>query len=195
MSPAYANRDSSRAALITIGIFKLIKALLLVIVGVGALKLIHQDVGEALSRWVTALHVDPDNKYFQKVLSKVWAVDSRRLKELGVGTFFYAGIFLTEGLGLVLRKCWAEYFTIIVTGSFIPIELHLIIKHPTAFRAVATLLNILILWYLVAHRLKERKRNTDSAAALQLEGEHQAESTTEAEGSPLSAVLCVSVPL
>ena len=28
-----------------------------------------------------------------------------------------AGIFLTEGLGLVLRKTWAEYFTIIVTGS------------------------------------------------------------------------------
>ncbi|MGC9997343.1 MAG: DUF2127 domain-containing protein, partial [Terriglobia bacterium] len=107
---------------------------------------------------VGAVHVDPDNRYFQKVVTKLWSVDDRKLEEVGAGTFFYAGVFLTEGLGLVLRKTWAEYFTLIVTGSFLPVEVYLMTQHLTAVRAVVTLVNIGIVGYLVAHRLGERKR-------------------------------------
>ena len=59
---------------------------------------------------------------------------------------------------LLLIKTWAEYFTIIVTGSFIPVEVYLMTQHLTAVRVVATLVNIGIVWYLVVHRLGERKR-------------------------------------
>jgi uncharacterized membrane protein (DUF2068 family) len=150
---------SDRAWLMTIGIFKLVKALALVVVGVGAFRLVHHDVVEALSHWITAVHVDPDNRYFQKVLSTLWSVDDRKLREVGAGTFFYAGVFLTEGLGLILGKTWAEYFTIFVTGSFLPIEVYLLTQHFTAVRLLATLVNIGILAYLIIHRLRERKRN------------------------------------
>jgi len=143
-----------------IGIFKLIKGALLVVLGVGVLKLVHHDIAEVLTQWVAAVHVDPDNRYFQKVLTKVWSVDDHKLEEMGAGTFFYAGLFLTEGLGLVFGKTWAEYFTIIVTGSFIPLEIYLMTRHLTAPRAVASLVNMGIVWYLVAHRLRERKRKS-----------------------------------
>jgi uncharacterized membrane protein (DUF2068 family) len=156
--PQMQGADSGRAGLMAIGIFKLIKGLLLAVVGIGVFKLVHHDVVEVLSRWVGVVHVDPDNKYFQKVVTKLWSVDDRKLKEVGAGTFFYAGLFLTEGLGLVLRKTWAEYFTIIVTGSFIPVEVYLMTQHFTTARVVATLVNIGIVWYLVAHRLAERRK-------------------------------------
>ncbi len=158
------NADSSRAWLMAIGMFKLVKALLLVLVGIGAFKLAHHDTMEVLGRWVAAVHVDPDNRYFRKALTKLLSLDDRRLKEVSAGTFFYAGLFLTEGLGLVLRKTWAEYFTIIVTGSFIPVELHLITQHPTVPRVVTTLANIGIVWYLVAHRMGERRRKAVRAS-------------------------------
>jgi uncharacterized membrane protein (DUF2068 family) len=102
--------------------------------------------------------VDPDNKYFQIAVSKLLLVDDRKLKEVGAGTFFYAGLFLTEGLGLVFEKIWAEYFTIFVTGSFLPIEVYLMTLHFTAVRLLATLVNIGIVCFLVAHRWRERKR-------------------------------------
>jgi uncharacterized membrane protein (DUF2068 family) len=143
---------------VAIGIFELIKALLLVVVGIGVFKLVHHDIVEVLSRWVGMVHVDPGNKYFQRVVTRLWSVDDRKLEEVGAGTFFYAGVFLTEGLGLLLIKTWAEYFTIIVTGSFIPVEVYLMTQHLTAVRVVATLVNIGIVWYLVVHRLGERKR-------------------------------------
>ena len=155
------NADSSRTWLMMIGGFKLIKALALVVVGIGAFKLVHHDIVDVLSRWVGLVHVDPDNKYFQKAVTKLWSVDDRKLKELGAGTFFYSGLFLTEGLGLVFRKTWAEYFTIIVTGSFIPVEVYLMTQRFTAVRVLATLVNIGIMWYLVAHRLGERRRKTE----------------------------------
>ena len=92
------------------------------VVGIGVFKLVQHDIVEVLSRWVGVVHEDPDNRYFQKVVTKLWSADHRKLEEVGAGTFFYAGLFLTEGLGLVLRRTWAEYFTSIVTGSFIPVE-------------------------------------------------------------------------
>jgi len=154
-----------RAGLMTIGIFKLIKALALVVVGIGAFKLVHHDLVEVLSHWITAVHVDPDNRYFQKVLSTLWSVDDRKLKEVGAGTFFYAGIFLTEGLGLLLGKSWAEYFTIFVTGSFLPIEVYLLTLHFTLVRLLAILVNIGIVGYLIVHRLRELKRNVALSSA------------------------------
>ena len=98
------NADSSRAGLMAIGIFKLIKGLLLVLLGIGVFELVHHDIVGVLSRWVGVVHLNPDNKYFQKVVTKLWSMDDRKLEEVGAGTFFYAGIFLTEGLGLVRRN-------------------------------------------------------------------------------------------
>ena len=152
------NGASSRAGLMIIGVFKLIKALALVVVGIGVLKLVHHDVIDVFSGWLSAVHVDPDNKYFQQAMTKLLSVDDRKLKELGAGSFFYAGLFMTEGMGLVFLKTWAEYFTIVVTSSFLPVEVYLMTQHLSAARAVATLVNLGIVWYLAAHRMGERKR-------------------------------------
>jgi uncharacterized membrane protein (DUF2068 family) len=156
--PAVETSDSSRFWLRAIGVFKLLKALLLVMAGIGLFRLVHHDAAEVLSRWASAVHVDPGNRYFQKVLAKLWWVDDRKLKELGIGTFFYAGLFLTEGLGLLFQKLWAEYLTILLTGSFIPLEVRLTVRHFTAVRALTLLANLFTVAYLIAHRASERRR-------------------------------------
>jgi uncharacterized membrane protein (DUF2068 family) len=66
-----------------------------------------------------------------------------------VGTFIYAAIFLTEGTGLALSKRWAEYFTIITTASFLPLELYEIIHRATIAKGVALVINIVVVIYLV----------------------------------------------
>ena len=90
---------SSFTGLILIGIFKLVKGLLLLAVGIGALKLLHKDIGEVVTRWVEALRVDPDNHFIHRILSKVFSVTPKQLKELSAGTFIYAALLLTEGIG------------------------------------------------------------------------------------------------
>ena len=38
-------------------------------------------------------------------------------------------------MGLLLRKHWAEYFTIITTGLFIPLEIYELVRHFTVTKA------------------------------------------------------------
>jgi uncharacterized membrane protein (DUF2068 family) len=76
-------------------------------------------------------------------------LDDRRLKELSAGTFIYAAIFLTEGVGLALGKRWAEYFTIITTSSFLPLEIYELVKHVSVPKILALLINLAVVVYLV----------------------------------------------
>ena len=146
------SRQSSKSAfvLILIGIFKLFKALLLLVVGIGAIKLLHKDVAAVAIHWTQVLRVDPDNRFVHGVLERIFRVTlPRQLKELSVGTFFYAALFATEGVGLLLRKRWAEYLTIATTGGLIPIEIIELARHFTAPKLIIAVINVLIVWYLV----------------------------------------------
>jgi uncharacterized membrane protein (DUF2068 family) len=40
-----------------------------------------------------------------------------KIEQLGLGSMIYAGLFLTEGIGLWLEKRWAEWLTVIIIES------------------------------------------------------------------------------
>ena len=147
-------RYSGDAGLWLIGGFKLAKGLLLLVVGVGILRLLHRDVADVLASWIAQLHVDPENRYVDRALSAALSLDDRRLKQISVGTFAYAALLLTEGIGLLLRQRWAEYLTVIATGSFIPLELYELAKRITLTRLTVLGINVAIVWYLVG-RLRQ----------------------------------------
>jgi uncharacterized membrane protein (DUF2068 family) len=85
------------------------------------------------------------------------SLDSRKLRELSAGTFCYAGLFLTEGTGLLLRKRWAEYFTTITTASLLPLEFYELARHITLAKCAVAAINIAIVIYL-ASNLRRAKR-------------------------------------
>jgi uncharacterized membrane protein (DUF2068 family) len=142
--------------------FKLLKGFALLAVGIGALKLLHKDVAAILEHWINVFRVDPHNHFINHLLEKLSILDDRRLKELSVGTFVYSAIFFTEGIGLALRKRWAEYFTIITTSSFLPLEIYELVKHLGAGKILALLINLAVLAYLVRELRRTRKLRLDS---------------------------------
>jgi uncharacterized membrane protein (DUF2068 family) len=142
---------------VLIGITKVIKGALLILVAFGALKLIHKDAAEQITRWLNSLYVDPHSHFFQKMLGKISGLDTKKLIWASAGTFLYAGQVLTEGIGLLMRKRWAEYFTVFITGSFIPFEIYELVKEFNAFKVVVTIANAAIVVYLV-WRLKTNKK-------------------------------------
>jgi len=125
-----------------------------VAVGVGAIKLLHKDVSDLATNWIAAIRVDPDNRLVHGLIEKLGLMNDHKLEELSVGSFFYATLLLTEGVGLWLKKRWAEYFTIIVTCSLIPLELYEIAKRVTFTRIAVLLVNVAIVWYLFAQLRK-----------------------------------------
>jgi uncharacterized membrane protein (DUF2068 family) len=144
---------------LVIAIFKLFKALTLLAVGIGALKLMHRDVAAQVELWAELFRIDPHNHYIHWMLEKLPILDARRLKELSAGTFFYSALYLTEGIGLALRKRWAEYFTIVSTSLFIPLEIYELAKRVNLAKGIVLLVNAGIVVYLVM----ELRRNTKKA--------------------------------
>jgi uncharacterized membrane protein (DUF2068 family) len=143
--------------LFLIALFKLTKGVLLLIVGFGVHRLLHRDVAETVAHWVDILRVDPDNRYIHRLLAHILAVTPAQLRAASVGTFIYAGLLLTEGFGLLLRKRWAEYFTIITTAGLIPLEVYEIVHRVTISKIAIFVINVAIVAYLIA-RVREPKR-------------------------------------
>src|SRR5437660_4773550 len=70
----------------------------------------------------------------------------------------YAAVYVVEGIGLLCKKRWAQWMTVGVTGSFVPIEVYDMARQFTAGKVVALILNVAIICDLVWHRMKERRR-------------------------------------
>jgi uncharacterized membrane protein (DUF2068 family) len=71
---------------------------------------------------------------------------------LGVTALAYAALMGTEGVGLYLRKRWARWFTIVATGSLIPLEIYEIVRAPHPIRILVLLANVAIVVYLARRK-------------------------------------------
>src|SRR5262249_11637117 len=142
--------------LLLIAAFKILKGFGLLAVGFGALHFLHRDLAAEVGQWVDLLRIDPHSHYLHWILEKLSNVDEKQLRELSVGTFFYAALFLCEGAGLALRKRWAEYLTIISTASLMPVEVLEIYKGPSAAKVILLLVNLGVVAYLVGELQRTR---------------------------------------
>jgi uncharacterized membrane protein (DUF2068 family) len=149
--------ESHSRGLRVIAAFKLLKAFALLALGVGALRLLHQDVAAVVEHWTNIFRGDPHNYYINLLLEKLAKVDDRRLKELSIGTFIYSAIFFTEGMGLWFRKRWAEYFTIITTASFLPLEVYELVRRFSGGKVLALVINLAVVAYLARELRRTRK--------------------------------------
>ncbi|MBX6360340.1 MAG: DUF2127 domain-containing protein [Acidobacterium ailaaui] len=153
--------------IVLIGFFKLLKGVLFVLLGIGAFRLIHRDVLDVVTGWLINMHFDPESRLVNLVLDKAALIDAHRMKQISIAIFCYAGLDFIEGTGLVLEKSWAEYLTLVLTASFLPWEFFEILRHPTWLKAVLTLVNLLVVVYLLFYvqwsLRQKRKKATQEA--------------------------------
>jgi uncharacterized membrane protein (DUF2068 family) len=135
--------------LIIIGAFKILEGLLFVLLGLGVVRLLHRDMGDMLLRAALALRLDPESHFVNILLDKVQLLTPHKMRLISAGIFLKAGLDFVEGIGLALEKTWAEWLTIGLTASFLPWEIFEIIRHFTWVKVGVTLINVLVLVYLV----------------------------------------------
>ena len=145
-------------ALMLIVVLKIVKALMLVVVAIGAIGFIHGDLADTVYRWIRGLNLDTENPFLQSLPSKLGSLTPGKLTLVSIGSFFYAGLFFTEGIGLFFQKRWAEYFTVIITASFIPFEIYHLVKKFDVLKVLLLLANVAILIYLIWRLRQEKKK-------------------------------------
>jgi uncharacterized membrane protein (DUF2068 family) len=151
-------KTSDTKLLRLIALFKPLKAALLITVGVGALRLVHTDVASFVEKWVARLGLDPGSRYVGRFILKAAALTPNKIKDLAAGSFIYAGLFFTEGVGLWLLKRWAMWFSIIITSSLLPVEVHGIYRHPTSAKIFILVINIAVVAFLI-YRIRSERTN------------------------------------
>ena len=141
-----------------IALFKILKAALLIAVGMSALHLLHSNLASVAERWVAMFGLDPGNRYVAKALQKLADLTPQKIRSLGIVSFIYAGLFLAEGIGLWMVKRWAEWFSVIITTSLVPFEVYGIYRHPSAIKVLILIVNIAVVAYLLYRIRNERKQ-------------------------------------
>jgi uncharacterized membrane protein (DUF2068 family) len=150
-----------------IALWKLSHAIFFTAVGFGLLRLRGHNVVDFLNAHIILpYHLNPENRVVYWLLDKADALTSHKLLLLGYAAFFYAALFAAEGIGLFLRKHWAEYLVVIVTASLLPLEIYELWIQVAWWKWAAVIGNLLIVSYLI-HRLlldartKARQRRLD----------------------------------
>jgi uncharacterized membrane protein (DUF2068 family) len=154
MQTAGKRRD---VIVLLIAIFKFGKGLILIAAGITAAALLHSGIEPTLHRWVNILWIGRESRLVERLIEKVASIDRKQLEFAEVGTFVYAAVFLTEGTGLFLRQRWAEYLTIVITASFIPFEIYVMLRRFSFERAIVLVINIAVVVYLVRKVRRDRK--------------------------------------
>jgi uncharacterized membrane protein (DUF2068 family) len=158
------NPKSHRAGLVMIAGYKLLVAIVCIGIGVGALHLVGKDIDDVFSRLTTDLRL-PESRFVNFMFDKIELLDDPMLKRIGFAAFCYASLGIIEAVGLYLEKAWGEIITLVVTASFLPFEVHEMMRRLTWLRTGLFVINLVVLIYLVwmlGEKAAERRRSADA---------------------------------
>ena len=135
--------------LLLIAVYKFFHALLFVLIGLGAHRLLHKDIADQVDLLARHLRFNPESRLVNFILAKASLVNDPLLRRIGFVAFCYAAVTMAEGVGLYLEKAWGEFLTLAITASFLPWEIYEIIRRLTWIRVGLLTINILVFIYLV----------------------------------------------
>jgi uncharacterized membrane protein (DUF2068 family) len=97
---------------------------------------------------------DPDNSKIIRHIAHAFELSPSTLAWIAIGFIAYAVIELVEAVGLWLMRRWGEYFAVIATSVFLPLEIYELTEKLTAFRFIALFINVVaVIWLLWSKRL------------------------------------------
>ncbi len=133
---------------------RFVKSTILIIVGLSLIVLSAKGV---ITDWANTLSQELNLDAGQGLIRRTWhnlvisfGSKSEHTQELiGGGAIIYALLEGGEGVGLLMRRRWAEYLVLIATLAFLPLEIEEVTSKVTVIRVGALLVNIAIAGYLI----------------------------------------------
>jgi len=145
-----------RAGLRLIAAYEIAKTLCLALIAAAAFHLDHEQNFQRLVHWLEHLPLTGSSELRWRLVSLLVDFGPSHFVSVGLVALGYAVLFGIEGIGLLMGKYWAEWFTVIATASLIPLELYETV-HRFGWLKLATVLgNLAIVVYLVHEALQTR---------------------------------------
>jgi uncharacterized membrane protein (DUF2068 family) len=155
-----SSATASRRVLRLIAAFKFVKAAAFIAGGIAALRLLSPARAAWTQAWLEELVLEREHHLAAMLAERALALldlaRPRALSEVAVGAFLFAALFIVQGVGLALARRWAEYLTVAVTTSFLPVEAVALWHRWTLLRAGTIVVNVAIVAYLLAEIRAQR---------------------------------------
>ena len=141
-----------------IAIFEALKGMLVLLTGVAAFSLMHQDIQVVAEHMVSHLHLNPANHIPKIFIEAASNLNDGRLRSLALLALLYASMRFVEGFGLWFAKRWSEWFALLSGGIYLPIELYELAKGFTWIKICFAAINLTVVLYM-AFMLKRSSRS------------------------------------
>ncbi len=144
-----------------IAIERLARGVLLVSVGAVLSADTRIDWATRLRDWANDLGLDPSRHVLvARLIDRAAALTPHQLLVIGLVALAYGGLEIVEGVGLWMRRRWAEYLTVIATSLFIPLEIWELAHRPSVLKAGGLAINLLVVAYLIVMLRRRAQRDS-----------------------------------
>jgi len=138
-----------RSTVHAVALLEASKGALVLLAGFGALSLIHRDAQHIAESLVAHLHLDPAKQYPRIFVDAAAHVTDARLWGLAALAAAYGLMRFVEAHGLWRERRWAEWFSAISGGIYIPFELYALSQRVAWPSVGALLVNLIVVGLMV----------------------------------------------
>ncbi len=142
------------AGLRAVASLELAKGLIVLLLGFGAVSLVHKDAWDVAEAVLRFLHVNPDHhRYAQVFLNLADNLTDAKLWAMAAGATAYSIVRFVESYGLWRERAWAEWFALISGALYVPFEAYELVRRPTLIHVAVLVINLGIVFYMLYLRL------------------------------------------
>ncbi|HVU33075.1 MAG TPA: DUF2127 domain-containing protein [Opitutaceae bacterium] len=147
-----------------VGAFEAAKGALVLLAGMGLLSLIHRDVQAVAEHIIRFGHLNPASHYPKIFIDAASRMTNARLWSLAAAAALYAIVRFIEAYGLWHERLWAEWFALIASGLYLPVEIFELLHRPSWVKATVFAINVAIVAYMayaVRHPEKQQQERQE----------------------------------
>jgi uncharacterized membrane protein (DUF2068 family) len=141
-------------ALRTVAVFEAAKGLLVLLLGLGLLRLVHKNLDEFAEQLIRFLHASPGGRLSNLFVTAAGRTTDKSLWALAAAAALYALVRFAEAYGLWLDREWAEWFALLSGSMYLPWEMYSLMRHPHPIKWVILVANIAIVLYMLVLRVQ-----------------------------------------
>ena len=159
-----AEQHRRRTALRAVASLELAKGVVVLLLGFGAVSLVHKDAWDVAEAVLHFLRVNPDHHHYAQVfLNLADNVTDAKLWAMAAGATAYSIVRFIEAYGLWRARAWAEWFALISGALYVPFEAYELARRVTPVHLAVLLINLGIVFYMLYLRLSARRESDINA--------------------------------
>jgi uncharacterized membrane protein (DUF2068 family) len=152
-------------ALRTVAVFEAAKGVVVLLLGLGLLRLMHKNLDEFAEQLIRFLHASPGGRLSDLFVTAANRTTDKSLWALAAAAAVYAVVRFAEAYGLWYAREWAEWFALLSGSMYLPWEAYSLLRHPLPVKWVILCANLAIVLYMLVLRVQAGATKTRARAA------------------------------